>query len=104
MIRVVAHYHNNVVKDVRISGHADFAEHGKDLVCAGVSTLIVGTCNALDILGDSPISVTLDEGYAHITNHGDQHDTQLILETLMISLLTMEESYGQYIQITKKEA
>ena len=29
-------------------GHADFAEYGSDIVCAGVSSVILGLCSALN--------------------------------------------------------
>ncbi|WRK55922.1 ribosomal-processing cysteine protease Prp [Coprobacillaceae bacterium CR2/5/TPMF4] len=33
--------------DLKISGHANSDEYGKDLVCAGVSTASIGTLNML---------------------------------------------------------
>ena len=30
-----------------MKGHADFAEHGKDLVCAGASAVSFGAVNAI---------------------------------------------------------
>ena len=33
-----------------MSGHALFADHGKDLVCAGASAVSFGTINAVHVL------------------------------------------------------
>ena len=105
MIKVKVTYHNDAIVNVEVTGHADYDEYGKDLVCAGVSTLLTGIANTLVTLGDREHqSITLRDGYANITMHSTSHDEQLILETLLISLKTMEESYGQYIEIVKKEA
>ncbi|MEG9461916.1 MAG: ribosomal-processing cysteine protease Prp, partial [Bacillus amyloliquefaciens] len=30
-----------------MTGHADFAEHGRDLVCAGVTAVVFGAVNAV---------------------------------------------------------
>ncbi|MBO6047145.1 MAG: ribosomal-processing cysteine protease Prp [Erysipelotrichaceae bacterium] len=105
MIKVKVTYQNKDIVNVEVTGHAEFDEYGKDLVCAGVSTLVTGIANTLYTLGDREHqSITLRDGYANITIHSSTHDEQLILETLVISLETMQESYGQYIEILKKEA
>lgn len=35
------------VRSFEMKGHADFAEHGKDLVCAGASAVSFGAVNAI---------------------------------------------------------
>ena len=41
---------NNRIVGKNSHGHADYANHGEDLVCAGVSSIVIGLCNALDVL------------------------------------------------------
>lgn len=43
-----------------MTGHADFAEHGRDLVCAGVTAVVFGAVNAVIAL--APLEPILDIG------------------------------------------
>ncbi len=38
---------DNHIVNLKISGHANSGEYGKDLVCAGVSTASIGALNML---------------------------------------------------------
>lgn len=40
----INHYPNALL----VKGHANFDEHGKDIVCAGVSAIIMGALNWFD--------------------------------------------------------
>ena len=47
MIEAVIKKHKQSIIQITVSGHAQSAEYGKDLVCAGVSTACIGIANAL---------------------------------------------------------
>ena len=51
-----------------MSGHADFAEHGKDLVCAGASAVSFGAVNAMMKLTDQQLVIEqgTDGGYLRV--------------------------------------
>ena len=36
---------NNKIKKISVMGHAMYEDYGKDIVCAGVSTLVISTVN-----------------------------------------------------------
>ena len=38
---------SGLIQSFTMSGHADFAEHGQDIVCAGVSAVSFGAVNAI---------------------------------------------------------
>lgn len=79
---------------IEVSGHAQFAEHGKDLICAAVSAIVTGGFNAFDEKDIS--SVELKEGYAIlILKEGNSP----VLNTIVIQLKTIEEAYPKYIKI-----
>lgn len=89
-----------------VEGHAQYDEPGKDLVCAAVSAITVGTVNSIEKLtGVLPISemerglldVTLPGGNAPLNETGKQ--VQLLLESMLVMLQTIEETYGDYITI-----
>ena len=57
------------IQSFEMSGHADFAEHGKDLVCAAASAVSFGAVNAIVALtGETPdIHQGSDGGYLKVT-------------------------------------
>lgn len=105
MIRVTTTYQKSVIRSIEVSGHALSDEYGKDLVCAGVSAIVTGIANMLvkkDFLESGEIQ--FKNGYVLIKTSNENKEHQLILETLMVSLESVEESYDNYIEIIKKEA
>ena len=84
----------------------DSGEYGKDLVCAGVSTVGIGAMNMLakkGFLAKGLGTIEINEGYINVVvNHTDEV-CQVVLETLVVTLETMVESYGRFIKISKVE-
>lgn len=86
-----------------MDGHAEFAEHGKDLVCAGASAVSFGAVNAIaELTGLMPeVEQGTDGGYLRVSFPATERDAevQLIIQAMIISLQTIEVDYGQHIQI-----
>ncbi|WP_203246799.1 ribosomal-processing cysteine protease Prp [Sporosarcina beigongshangi] len=92
------------IHSFEMKGHADFAEHGKDLVCAGASAVSFGAVNAIIALtGKTPdIHQGEDGGYLKVIfpeNDEKDYDIQLILKAMIVSLQTIEQDYGQHIKL-----
>ncbi|MEK4486596.1 ribosomal-processing cysteine protease Prp [Psychrobacillus sp. FSL H8-0484] len=101
---------SGLIHSFEMKGHADFAEHGKDLVCAGASAVSFGAVNAIIALTEiTPIIEQKGNGgYLYvevpsITNPEKAANIQLILEAMIVSLQTIEQDYGKYIKITFKQ-
>lgn len=103
MIKVNVREHAGVIKSIEIHGHAEYAEHGKDLVCAGVSSIGVGLLNALSEMCEDSCECSMSEGNIQVQVIKENKENQIILNTGIIQLQTMELSYNNYIQITKTE-
>ena len=56
------------IHSFEMTGHANFAEHGKDLVCAGASAVSFGAVNAIiSLTGKTPeIHQGADGGYLKV--------------------------------------
>ncbi|MCD1258217.1 ribosomal-processing cysteine protease Prp [Paenibacillus athensensis] len=86
-----------------VEGHAEYDVPGKDLVCAAVSAVTVGACNAVEQLtGIIPLH-EMDKGLLDITlpplPEEKRKPVQLLLEGMLVMLQTIEQSYGEYITI-----
>ena len=111
MIKVtVTREQSGLIHSFEMKGHADFAEHGKDLVCAGASAVSFGAVNAIIVLTEETpiIKQKGDGGYLYvevpsIENSEKAANIQLILEAMIVSLQTIEQDYAKYIKITFKK-
>jgi uncharacterized protein YsxB (DUF464 family) len=89
-----------------MSGHANFAEHGQDLVCAGASAVSFGTVNAiLELTGIEPDITQEESGLLKVVFPDDldketDGQVQLLVKAMIVSLNTIEQDYGEYIKIT----
>ncbi len=102
MIKVKAVSKNELFQIIEISGHAGFAPKGEDLVCAGVSSIVFGTLNALDQMCADSVDLEVSKTIKmHVKNLLDE-TCQIILKTMMIQLKTIEEQHYEYIEIKQE--
>ncbi|MBS4208969.1 ribosomal-processing cysteine protease Prp [Bacillus sp. FJAT-50079] len=107
MIKVqVVRKADGTITSFTMRGHADYAEHGQDIVCAGASAVAFGSINALFALTEvEPVIEQSEGGYLTCTIPDDLSDesfekAQLLLEGMIVSLQTIERDYQKYIRVT----
>lgn len=102
MIKVSVFKNQDIFLGIEITGHAQSAEYGKDLVCAGVSAIAIGLNNALDTKGIE-FNCVANPGYFKL----DLNDSTIVAQTIMYTgveqLKTIQENYSKYIRIGNKE-
>ncbi|UJF31993.1 ribosomal-processing cysteine protease Prp [Paenibacillus hexagrammi] len=97
---------NSHITSYVVEGHAYYDDPGKDIVCSAVSAVAVGTVNSIEALtGIIPIH-EMETGFLDITipeiassNQDKVNQVQLILESMVVMLRSIEETYGAYITI-----
>lgn len=100
---------SGMIQSFEMSGHALFADRGKDIICAGVSAVSVGSINAVhELTGVTPDIEHRADGFLScvVTDQLPEdiyEKIQLILEAMVVSLRTIEEEYGKHIKITFKK-
>ncbi len=98
MIKIRVTEKNDHIQKISISGHAGYAEKGKDLVCAAVSGIAFGLCNAVDVMiPDAKIEVK--ENNIVIMLENLTSETDLIMKTGLIQFQTVEESNKDYVKM-----
>jgi uncharacterized protein YsxB (DUF464 family) len=103
MIKVTIEKNNTKVISLEVSGHSNYDEKGKDIVCAGVSAIVVGGLNALLNENKKAINYECKEGYASIfVKEIDNDNINKILDVITTQLYTIEESYPKFIKIIEK--
>ncbi len=86
---------------LEVSGHAEFSEFGKDLICASVSSIMFGFMNALDELHEN-VEIRQSTNKIAIINKSESDVVQDYFELVMMQLKTIEESYGDFIKVERK--
>ena len=108
MIRVtISRTKNNQVTSFWLSGHADYADSGQDIVCSAVSVLAINTVNALSMYTSQKFETDMDEeSGTFIVNFPEalSHDAELLVNTMILGLRSIENDYCEkYIHVEFRE-
>jgi len=95
---------DNII-EFRILGHAGFAEHGSDIVCAAVSVLALNTINSIEKFSNSSFKGEADDGLVRFEFISDiDTESSVLVNSLLLGLQSIEEEYGtKYIKIRFEE-
>lgn len=100
MIKVNIKRSNGNINNIRVSGHANYAPSGSDIVCASVSTAMYLSANLL-VKVNKDNEFTEDEKATimelKITHNDDM--SMIIVDNLLGLLKNLEEDYPKFIKI-----
>ena len=98
---------NHAYTGFSCSGHADYAEYGSDIVCAGISILVQSTINAIDQLTSERFTLDADEETGNIDFYLFQpaeSKAKLLLDSMILGLEGIQSSYGKkFLKLLFKE-
>ncbi|MDQ0061292.1 ribosomal-processing cysteine protease Prp [Paenibacillus harenae] len=85
-----------------VVGHAKYAKLGKDIVCAGVSAVTVGTVNSIETLAGIELPARMKDGWLSsdipvLQDAEADGRMQLLLESMAVMLETISKSYGKHV-------
>lgn len=91
----------SVRKDgITVSGHANYAEAGKDIVCAAVSALVQGLYHSLQALTSDRISCRFSDGNFTIGYEDLSEAGKLLVDSFFIAVSDISRTYGeQFVRI-----
>jgi len=105
MISVEVYKKNGRYQKIICSGHALYADYGKDIVCASVSVLIINCFNSIEKFTDDFISSGTENGETYLNLKDNcSKDAELLIDSLLLGLQEIKEQYGKkYLKISVKE-
>ncbi|MBE6156739.1 MAG: ribosomal-processing cysteine protease Prp [Firmicutes bacterium] len=89
-------------KFIKISGHADFNDYGKDIVCASASSIVYTTINGILNININAIKYT-DEKELVIEILSNDEITNKLIGSMLDLLKELEAQYPKNIKISKGE-
>lgn len=107
MINITFQKKDKKIVSFNISGHAESVDEGYDLVCCAVSAISITIANGItEILNiDAPTKV--EDGFLSLNlkdvSKAKVEECQVLLETMVLGLKNVEDSYGDYINIIVEE-
>lgn len=101
MVDVYIYKNDGHYTQVYTEGHADYAEHGKDIVCAAVSALALTLYNSLMELSDVPVMekqyVSQEKPNLFIPRPSDK--TDLLISQYKIGIEGVQEAFPDYVTL-----
>ncbi len=91
----------------KLTGHAEYADPGYDIICAAASMLSINTANSIEKLTGAPvISEAGEEGFMSCQiQDPEDPEAQLLVRSLKLGLETIRDTYGrQYVTVSLKSA
>jgi uncharacterized protein YsxB (DUF464 family) len=88
--------------EFRSRGHTGYTEAGRDLVCAGVSSILQTAVWGLEEYLKLKTTVEQEKGHLYCQLERDiflNREIDAILETMVLGLRAMEREYPEYLKI-----
>ena len=105
MINVVFYMRDGRYCGFHSSGHAGYASKGKDIVCAGVSALVISCANSIEKLtaDRADIEHASDGSVFCMVKPPVSAESELLLQSLRLGLTSINEEYRGYVRIVDEE-
>ena len=96
------------INEFCLSGHANYAKHGEDIVCSAVSALAQTAMLGLSHHANIEFEYEVKHGYLSFKMPENIEDhkyicANAILETMYLGLKNIREGYSSYIKIKEEE-
>ena len=84
---------------ITISGHAGYAEPGKDIICAGATALTETLVKSLEDLTEDEIEYDISSGRADIKYKDLSERGQLLVDSFFLGICLIAADFPDYIKI-----
>lgn len=101
MIKVYYKKIDGNITEIELNGHACFDDYGKDIVCAGVSSVVITSVNAILSFDEEAITYS-GTNPLKVVNIKKDEITNKLLDNLLDMLLEIERKYQKNIIVKEK--
>lgn len=86
---------------IKIEGHAGYAAHGQDIVCAAVSTLTQVFLASVEELTEDNLISDIRAGNALIEYGNLSERAQVLLDSFLVGVQMIADEYPHHVKLTK---
>lgn len=84
---------------IKISGHAGYAETGKDIVCSAVTALTQTLIRSLEDLARDKIQYEISSGRADIHYRNLSEEGKLLVDSFFIGICQIADEFPENVRI-----
>lgn len=84
---------------IKVSGHAGYAENGKDIVCAGMTALTQTLIRSLEHLTRDEIEYEISPGRADIYCRNLSEEGMLLVDSFFIGICMIADEFPDHVRI-----
>lgn len=84
---------------IKISGHAGYAEPGKDIVCAAVTALTQTLIQSIENLTDDEIEYRISPGKAEIEHRNLSEKSKTLVDSFFVGICLIAEEFPEYVKV-----
>ena len=101
MINIYLKKENNHINYIKISGHANYLDFGKDIVCASVSSIAITTVNAIIMNDKYSIKYKESDGLLeiYIVKYNEFND--ILINNMINMFEQLEKQYKKNIKLIR---
>ena len=88
---------------IKVLGHANYDEYGKDIVCASASTIVITSIEAIARFDIDAIDVNEEDNKLTITINKHDNVTDTLIDNMLSCLQELEKKYSKNIKIINRE-
>ena len=84
---------------IEISGHAGYAEPGKDIVCAAVTALTQTLIQSIENLTDDKIEYRISPGKAEIEYRNLSEKSKTLVDSFFVGICLIAEEFPEHVKV-----
>lgn len=84
---------------IEISGHAGYAEYGKDIVCAGVTSLTQTLIQSIENLTDDEIEYRISPGKVEVEYRNLSEKSKTLVDSFFVGIRLIADEFPDYVAI-----
>lgn len=84
---------------IKVSGHAGYAQHGQDIVCAAVSALTQTLIRSIEDLTSDKIEYEISPGKADIKYGNLSEKSKCLVDSFFIGVCMIADEYPENVRI-----
>ena len=112
MVNITFFKHDNVLYGFSESGHAEYDDFGKDILCSAISAMTMLVINTLEVAFATDVDYSIDDATTDVTvvvrsalpafatDERKQYAASGIIQGYYLQLMDMLEEYYDYLDVS----